>query len=140
MRHTATIYSFCFFLMIRRPPRSTRTDTLFPSTTLFRSRQGVLREAGAAVARSGVQELAADAPVEADAAGDVVHVGADLLAEIGDLVDNGDLGGEEGVAGVLGQLGGLQAGEENRRFDQVERRSEEHTSELQSLMRISYAV
>src|SRR3546814_11876981 len=92
--------------MKRRPPRSTRTDTLFPYTTLF---------------RSGVQELAADAPVEADAAGDVVHVGADLLAEIGDLVDKGDLGGEEGVAGVLGQLGGLQAGEENRRFDQVER-------------------
>src|SRR3546814_20505191 len=30
--------SFCFFLMIRRPPRSTRTDTLFPYTTLFRSR------------------------------------------------------------------------------------------------------
>src|SRR3546814_13296304 len=29
----------CFFLMIRRPPRSTRTDTLFPYTTLFRSRQ-----------------------------------------------------------------------------------------------------
>src|SRR3546814_7498344 len=29
--------SLCFFLMIRRPPRSTRTDTLFPSTTLFRS-------------------------------------------------------------------------------------------------------
>src|SRR3546814_19085610 len=31
------IYSFIFFLMIRRPPRSTRTDTLFPFTTLFRS-------------------------------------------------------------------------------------------------------
>src|SRR3546814_16654668 len=30
-------YLFCFFLMIRRPPRSTRTDTLFPYTTLFRS-------------------------------------------------------------------------------------------------------
>src|SRR3546814_13814172 len=30
--------SFCFFLMIRRPPRSTRTDTLFPYTTLFRAR------------------------------------------------------------------------------------------------------
>src|SRR3546814_19958826 len=29
---------YCFFLMIRRPPRSTRTDTLFPYTTLFRSR------------------------------------------------------------------------------------------------------
>src|SRR3546814_11587181 len=37
-------YSFLFFLMIRRPPRSTRTDTLFPYTTLFRSRglSGVL--------------------------------------------------------------------------------------------------
>src|SRR3546814_6560052 len=32
---------FLFFLMIRRPPRSTRTDTLFPYTTLFRSRVGV---------------------------------------------------------------------------------------------------
>src|SRR3546814_8015366 len=31
------IHIFCFFLMIRRPPRSTRTDTLFPYTTLFRS-------------------------------------------------------------------------------------------------------
>src|SRR3546814_16167765 len=31
------IYRFVFFLMIRRPPRSTRTDTLFPYTTLFRS-------------------------------------------------------------------------------------------------------
>src|SRR3546814_16716211 len=30
-------FLFCFFLMIRRPPRSTRTDTLFPYTTLFRS-------------------------------------------------------------------------------------------------------
>src|SRR3546814_12299743 len=31
------LFSFSFFLMIRRPPRSTRTDTLFPYTTLFRS-------------------------------------------------------------------------------------------------------
>src|SRR3546814_15663031 len=33
------MYSYYFFLMIRRPPRSTRTDTLFPYTTLFRSRR-----------------------------------------------------------------------------------------------------
>src|SRR3546814_2530672 len=33
----STCYLYCFFLMIRRPPRSTRTDTLFPYTTLFRS-------------------------------------------------------------------------------------------------------
>src|SRR3546814_19348463 len=37
----------CFFLMIRRPPRSTRTDTLFPYTTLFRSGEGAIgREPG----------------------------------------------------------------------------------------------
>src|SRR3546814_20695271 len=44
---TMEIYSFVFFLMIRRPPRSTRTDTLFPYTTLFRSlrrRAGTPRE------------------------------------------------------------------------------------------------
>src|SRR3546814_11178154 len=34
---SVTLLSSCFFLMIRRPPRSTRTDTLFPYTTLFRS-------------------------------------------------------------------------------------------------------
>src|SRR3546814_12884364 len=37
----------CFFLMIRRPPRSTRTDTLFPYTTLFRSRERHESERGA---------------------------------------------------------------------------------------------
>src|SRR3546814_12445989 len=37
-RGTVALYFYCvFFLMIRRPPRSTRTDTLFPYTTLFRS-------------------------------------------------------------------------------------------------------
>src|SRR3546814_3905255 len=39
--HRLRVRTFCvFFLMIRRPPRSTRTDTLFPYTTLFRSRAG----------------------------------------------------------------------------------------------------
>ena len=56
-----------------------------------------------------MQELAPDAVVEADAAGDLLHVGADLLAEVGDLVDEGDLGGQEGVGRVLGQLGGAPA-------------------------------
>src|SRR3546814_11813109 len=37
IRLPARSISICFFLMIRRPPRSTRTDTLFPYTTLFRS-------------------------------------------------------------------------------------------------------
>src|SRR3546814_17916003 len=40
---SSKLFSFVF-LMIRRPPRSTRTDTLFPYTTLFRSRHGQIRE------------------------------------------------------------------------------------------------
>src|SRR3546814_7830834 len=68
-----------FFLMIRRPPRSTRTDTLFPYTTLFRS-------------------------------GEVLALTGEVLTyEARELLLNPS-------------------------------RSEEHTSELQSLMRISYAV
>src|SRR3546814_15301282 len=81
------LYSI-FFLMIRRPPRSTRTDTLFPYTTLFRS---IWLYFGPATAeKSGVEGRVGRHPAEQPA-----H-----------------------IAG----------------------RSEEHTSELQSLMRISYAV
>src|SRR3546814_20435318 len=54
------LYCVCFFLMIRRPPRSTRTDTLFPYTTLFRSKQRgdafvskVLRQASKAANATG---------------------------------------------------------------------------------------
>src|SRR3546814_8913897 len=57
---------FLFFLMIRRPPRSTRTDTLFPYTTLFRSfrhegqklqaRYGLLKDLSLAPSRSGERE------------------------------------------------------------------------------------
>src|SRR3546814_3267314 len=73
--------------MIRRPPRSTRTDTLFPYTTLFRS-----RPSGRAILRTPAQPE---------------RYPSSLADEPGD----------------------------RRRI-----RSEEHTSELQSLMRISYAV
>src|SRR3546814_3483076 len=74
---------FIFFLMIRRPPRSTRTDTLFPYTTLFRSHHGLR------------------------------HHRHDQLRPRRGLHD-----------WLVRSL----------------HRSEEHTSELQSLMRISYAV
>src|SRR3546814_3714932 len=84
--------------MIRRPPRSTRTDTLFPYTTLFRS----------AVARDRHR---LDVPLGLD----------EVLARAGRRVDA--LEARE-VATVVRQR----------------QRSEEHTSELQSLMRISYAV
>src|SRR3546814_11003252 len=93
---------FFFFLMIRRPPRSTRTDTLFPYTTLFRSLAGGDRGRG---------------PAQAAA--------PRLVRGPGDLVR----------AGVV-----LPAPERGRRADRDRARSEEHTSELQSLMRISYAV
>src|SRR3546814_16012045 len=88
--------SFFFFLMIRRPPRSTRTDTLFPYTTLFRS-----REAGGALYPS---------------------------VEGASSATRSRNGSDHGGSDVSGHF---QAG-----FD----RSEEHTSELHSLMRISYAV
>src|SRR3546814_16490135 len=81
--------SFFFFLMIRRPPRSTRTDTLFPYTTLFRS-------APRRDARPACHRYRRDR-----------HPQGPRLPR-----------GSRGPCG----------------------RSEEHTSELQSLMRISYAV
>src|SRR3546814_5688739 len=92
--------------MIRRPPRSTRTDTLFPYTTLFRSERNPLRILDSKDPR--------DQPI-ADAA---PEIDAYLTAEGGRFFEAVTRGLD--AAGV--------------------RRSEEHTSELESLMRISYAV
>src|SRR3546814_1614032 len=103
--------------MLRRPPRSTRTDTLFPYTTLFRS-----------------------APLPGQAA---AYPGAGQRAAGGLL--------RPAVGGRGDATAGGEAGRRKRRtplndrtiieIDRVtRRRSEEHTSELQSLMRISYAV
>src|SRR3546814_8439160 len=100
--------------MIRRPPRSTRTDTLFPYTTLFRS------------------ELARDAEAMGDDAGDVDGAVADPLDGADDLQDRG-----HGL-GLLGVAGGEHAHGAHVVHEVGDR--EEHTSELQSLMRISYAV
>src|SRR3546814_3407155 len=84
--------------MIRRPPRSTRTDTLFPYTTLFRS---LLFLSG-----------------DTDRAAACRHHGPDSGRQCRDVVEHGQ---RREVVAATG-------------------RSEEHTSELQSLMRISYAV
>src|SRR3546814_6774112 len=104
--------------MIRRPPRSTRTDTLFPYTTLFRSR---LEQMSTRIAYliAGVG-IAAWAPLVP-------------YAKVRANLDEGTLGLLLlclGVGSILAMpiSGALAA------------RSEEHTSELQSLMRISYAV
>src|SRR3546814_8814646 len=85
--------------MRRRPPRSTRTDTLVPYTTLFRSLKTVLAE----VAPEAVEDYDAETQPDAHA--------ADRYEKMINIKDRGQI------------------------F-----RSEEHTSELQSLMRISYAV
>ena len=68
-----------------------------------------------------MQELAADAVVQAHAARHVIHVGAGALAQIGDLVDEGDLGGEEGVGRVFDQLRGAAADIKHRRGVQIKR-------------------
>src|SRR3546814_12915007 len=91
MSYVIILLFVIFFLMIRRPPRSTRTDTLFPYTTLFRSASRL----------PGVSSTLALAR-RALAEGTTLDA---LTRAIGDAP-----------------------------------RSEEHTSELQSLMRISYAV
>src|SRR3546814_10850589 len=99
--------------MIRRPPRSTRTDTPVPSTTLFRS--GARIGVGAREANDSRSSLG-----EAD----------DVSPIVGDSRGDG-----KGAATILldtDQPSPGSAGEEPAR-------SEEHTSELQSLMRISYA-
>src|SRR3546814_19532291 len=85
-----------FLLIIRRPPRSTRTDTLFPYTTLFRSKQ---------------------------------HVDAHLGHQR-----------EHRRHRRRGSGVGARQPEAQRPHRGLDQRSEEHTSELQSLMRTSYAV
>src|SRR3546814_3873348 len=89
--------------MIRRPPRSTRTDTLFPYTTLFRSSFGQVRWI------NGYRGVQSENIIDLDGSSVVGHF-------------------TEGKQDLKQYSTELQL------------RSEEHTSELQSLMRISYAV
>ena len=62
-----------------------------------------------------------DAAVEAHSLGNVLNVGAQPLAEVSDLVDEGNFGREEAVGGVLDELRRFERGEEHRRLDQEER-------------------
>ena len=68
-----------------------------------------------------MQKFRADAIVESDAARDVLHVGANFLGQVGNLIDEGDLGGEEGVRRVFDKLGGAAAGVEDGRLVEVKR-------------------
>src|SRR3546814_946474 len=186
----------CFFLMIRRPPRSTRTDTLFPYTTLFRSytpRQGVpmenwlnlagknafvtgassglgahfakiLARAGANVViaarrRESLDAVAADiaAAVGACRAIALDISSADSIAAAASEIEAADiLVNNAGIARDAPFLDHLESDWDDVLATNVKGmflatqvaargmkrrgRSDEHTSELQSLMSISYAV
>src|SRR3546814_18301406 len=114
-----SIHFLFFFLMIRRPPISTRTDTLFPYTTLFRSDHGALRHPCPDRHSRPLQR-------RDDAADSVLQLSGARRAGDGLLPAPG--------VGHRGAAAGAAAAAPRRP------RSEEHTSELQSLMRISYAV
>lgn len=62
----------------------------------------VLGEAGSAVADAGIDELIADAVIRTDARTHVAHIRADLLAQRGDFVDEGNLGRQHAVSRVFG--------------------------------------
>src|SRR3546814_9394883 len=119
--------------MIRRPPRSTRTDTLFPYTTLFRSRskrssgRGCDRGRGS-FTRSG-----------AACGGGVV-----ISSKVGCAFAATGRGGSSPPGGCRPRFAphpaSVAASTATRSQRDCISRSEEHTSELQSLMRISYAV
>src|SRR3546814_5982487 len=106
--------------MIRQPPRSTRTDTLFPYTTLCRS----ARSLKCVLIR--LAEIAGDDRLD--------QRGAELAAAF--RFGNVEQPGEERREGKFAASGGQRQLAGHR----IGERSEEHTSELQSLMRISYAV
>src|SRR3546814_8173547 len=144
--------------MLRRTPSSTRTDTLFPYTTLFRSRRFQAAESAAEHSKAqpfwqaltGLLRNAAYMRLTiANAASSMVLYGSaaffgsfylrNHIAELSELAPllaqkpigflGIDLGATAGFGGIVGAVAGGRIGD---------RRSEEHTSELQSVMRNSY--
>src|SRR3546814_1932302 len=142
-------FTLFFFLMIRRPPRSTRTDTLFPYTTLFRS---PLAPRGQ---RIRIRAEARQRSIAGRRRDDVERHRRAVIAELGqvrpELPDLNQCGHASlsvcrrqfasgaGTHGVPPPAVGCQAASSMSTASHT-LRSEEHTSELQSLMRISYAV
>src|SRR3546814_1249539 len=111
--------------MIRRPTRSTRTDTLFPYTTLFRSHI----RSGRRAALRDVHPTGLAGPITATTATPVhdpraIGRGAAKKRRMLWIRGYGPINGRQSLGRSIA----------------IEKRSEEHTSELQSLMRISYAV
>src|SRR3546814_9098898 len=101
--------------MIARPPKSTRTDTLCPDTTLFRSKESLMEPID-------IVDLKSRGPSNRL---------EEMRLELFDKVNALGIGGQ-GLGGLTTVL--------DIKIKDYPTRSEEHTSELQSLMRISYAV
>src|SRR5205814_7817371 len=80
----------------------------------------VFREAAPTPTWPGPEELEADASVVAHAEDDLTDIGTHRLTDVGDGVDEGDLGGEEGVRRVLDGLGRSGVGDDDRRLDAFE--------------------
>src|SRR3546814_1607933 len=118
--------------MIRRPPRSTRTDTLFPYTTLFRSigkaRQARRRDSGRGDLAAGQQRH-------------LFRVDPGVLPRPAWQAERRmDVRAGFRQQHILDHPDDPLLVDDGRRRRSFAKRSEEHTSELQSLMRISYAV
>src|SRR3546814_3860017 len=102
--------------MIRRPPRSTRTDTLFPYTTLFRSTN-----------KGSLEEFLKN-----------YNQIEEIIAKYGSIYQT--TSSIEHTSRPRRHISNAKLSEMLFRNEKITERSEEHTSELQSLMRISYAV
>src|SRR3546814_2174565 len=136
---SAVALHVCVFLLIRRPPRATRTDTLFPYATLFRSPSGASvpcqrpwPQAGddgqkySSPGRMPVPYSAANISVTSDLC--VCLTAAGNSRVVPEVYWNTAM---SSARVLVSNVSGRPA---------ISARSEEHTSELQSLMRISYAV
>src|SRR3546814_4307255 len=124
--------------MIRRPPRSTRTDTLFPYTTLFRSEVAGGGADGDGGGRVDDDPRRAHPLIRRRADGAVRGRERNYAAPgRGQPLCRGDRFARDGLVAAQSRPGVQFDGDDARA---IVRRSEEHTYELQSLMRISYAV
>src|SRR3546814_2364317 len=144
--------------MVRRQPRSTRTDTLFPYTTLFRSRlarRGGLGDAPLQAPRlvgelqiGGLEQIGVEAAIMLDGPqrmhrqAQPDHLAQRIRQQRGVLQIRQEpaAGLVVGVADIVARLHALAGDGTASGHDRTPSRSDEHTSELQSLMRISYAV